>query len=186
MKPFSAHPIVKDGFSVAARHEGSAVFVKISGSGDVEAPVALGTFLRKVHGEAVRLRARSVIVECDELYFMSSACAKCLATWIEGLVELDSAERYEVHFRANPALPWQRRSFESLERTAPSLVHVDSGSVQTRSAGPAPAALQSTKMSIPAIAPVSGTVRLSPAIPQSGTVAQAGKVAETPAARRKT
>ena len=152
MKPFSVDPIVKEAFSISARHEGNIVFVKLIGNGDMETPAILGGYLKKVHGETMRLRAHRVIVECDELYFMSSACVKCLVTWIDGIVKLEPTDRYKVKFQSNPNLPWQRRSFEALRRFAPALVHVDtdsipnnptvppaSGSTPTTHAQPAPA-----------------------------------------------
>jgi hypothetical protein len=166
MTPFSVDPIVKEAFSLTARHEGNAVFVKIIGNGDMETPMTLSSYLKKVHTEALRVRAHSVVVECDELYFMSSACIKCLVTWIDSIVKLDHADRYKVKFQANPNLPWQRRSFEALRRFAPALVHVDSDS-----ASRTPAALQSGTM------------------PQTALIGAGGEVAPgsppPPAARRK-
>ena len=129
MKPFSVDPIVKEGFTISARHEGGVVFVKLTGNGDMETPSTLGVYLKKVHNEVVRLAAQTVIVECEELYFMSSACIKCLVTWIDGVGKLDAQERYKVKFQSNPNLPWQRRSFEALRRFAPGLVRVDSDSM---------------------------------------------------------
>jgi hypothetical protein len=139
MSVFNVQPIVKEGFGLSARHEGNVVVVKINGNGDMETPVTLGGYLRKVHTETLRLRAHSVIIECDELYFMSSACIKCLVTWIDGIVKLDPSERYKVRFKANANLPWQRRSFEALRRFAPALVHIDSDSAPHTPAAPASA-----------------------------------------------
>jgi hypothetical protein len=172
MKPFSVHPIVKESFSIAARQEGNTIFVKISGNGDMEAPVTLGVYLKKVHGEAQRLGTHRVVLECDELYFMSSACIKCLTMWIESILKLDPMDRYKVKFQSNPNLPWQRRSFETVRRFAPALVHVDTDSIQT------PSAAQVAAM------PASGTVPSAGAAP-SGTIRQSGSVPQTPAARRK-
>jgi hypothetical protein len=164
MKPLSLHPIVKEGFSLTARHEGNVVWLKIKGNGDMETPATLGSYLKKIHTETLRLRAHSVSVECDELYFMSSACIKCLVTWIDGVLKLDPMERYKVKFQANPNLPWQRRSFEALRRFAPALVYIDSDSVPR-----------------------------TPTAQQSGTIAQASTITgaaaplepAAPAARRK-
>jgi hypothetical protein len=140
MKPFSVDPIAKEGFAISSRHQNNAVFVKLTGNGDMETPALLGSYLKKIHGEVLRVRAHSVIVECDELYFMSSACIKCLATWIDGIVKLDPMERYKVKFQSNANLPWQRRSFEALRRFAPALVQVDSDSApKTPAAAAAPA-----------------------------------------------
>jgi hypothetical protein len=145
MKPFSVHPIVKEGFAISARHENSVVFIKLTGNGDMETPNMLAGYLKKVHTEAHRLRAHSVIVDCDELYFMSSACVKCLVTWVDGILKLEPMERYKVKFLSNPNLPWQRRSFEALRRFAPALVHVDSDSApKTPTAEPTSSAPSST------------------------------------------
>jgi hypothetical protein len=151
MKAFSVHPIVKEGFSIAARHESNAVIVKMKGNGDMETPTTLNGYLKKVHTEAVRLRAHSVMVECDELYFMSSACIKCFVAWVDGIMKLEPMDRYKVKLKTNANLPWQRRSFEALRRFAPALVHIDSDSVPR-----------------------------TPAAPSSGTVAQSPPVGSTP------
>ena len=129
MKPFSVDPIVKEGFTISVRHEGGVVFIKLTGNGDMETPAILGGYLKKVHSEALRLGVHTIIVECEELYFMSSACIKCLVTWIDGILKLEIAERYKIKFQSNPNLPWQRRSFEALRRFAPGLVRVDSDSM---------------------------------------------------------
>jgi hypothetical protein len=107
----------------------------------METPAILNGYLKKVHTEALRLRVHSVIIECDELYFMSSACIKCLVTWIDAIVKLDPMERYKVKFQANPNLPWQRRSFEALRRFAPSLVHLESDSTRQPQAAPSSATM---------------------------------------------
>jgi hypothetical protein len=107
----------------------------------METPATLGTYLKKIHAETLRARAHSVIVECDELYFMSSACIKCLVTWIDGILKLEPAERYKVKFKANAKLSWQRRSFEALRRFAPALVHIESDSASPMAAAPQSAPL---------------------------------------------
>jgi hypothetical protein len=179
MKPFSVHPIVKEGFSISARHEGYAIFLKIIGNGDMETPITLGGYLKKVHTEALRLRAHHVIIECDELYFLSSACVKCLVTWVDGIMKLEPADRYKVKLKANAHLPWQRRSFEALRRFAPSLVHIDSDSTQTPSAPQSPAAPMAA-----AKPPSSASLQQAAKWPASGTVAQSATISQAPAAPR--
>lgn len=163
MKPFSVHPIVKEGFSISARLENSTVFLKINGNGDMETPTTLGGYLKKIHTESLRLRAHSVVVECEELYFMSSACIKCLVTWIESITKLEPMERYKVKLRANPNLPWQRRSFEALRRFAPALVHIESDSAPRT-----PAALQTG--AAPPTAGAGSAPRTQVASPSSGNM----------------
>jgi hypothetical protein len=149
--------------SLSAHPEGEDIRLKLSGNGDAETPGTLAIYLRKVHAEVPRVRARSVIVDCDDLYFMSTACIKCLATWIDSIVQLDSAERYEVTFSPNPHLAWQPRAFEDLRRSAPSLVRIVD-SLSTTGASTLHAAA----------APVSGSLRQSQVLPHLGTDPQAG------------
>ena len=193
MKPFSVHPIVKEGFSLSARHESNAIILKISGNGDMETPTTLGGYLKKVHTEALRLRAHSVIVECDELYFMRSACIKCLVTWIDNIAKLELTERYKVKLYPNTNLPWQRRSFEALRRFAPALVHVESDSTShTKAASPSGTVAQSpstgstprTPVATPAGAtPPSSSLGSTPRTPvarPSGTLPQPSSLGSTP------
>jgi hypothetical protein len=162
LKPLSLQPIVKAGLSLSARPEGEDIVLKLSGNGDTETPGTLAIYLRKVHAEVPRVRAESVIVDCNDLYFMCTACIKCLATWIDAIVQLDSAARYKVTFSTNPHLPWQPRAFEDLRRSAPSLVRIVD-SISTPSASTLHAAA----------APGSGSLRQSQVLPHLVTVPQA-------------
>jgi hypothetical protein len=96
---------------------------------------------------------------------MSSACIKCLVTWIDTIVKLDPTERYKVKFQANPHLPWQRRSFEALRRFAPSLVHIESDSTRQPQAAPTSATMAQGSRPSGAGATVTGL----PAAPQEPT-----------------
>lgn len=170
MRTLSIHPITKDGTSLSARLDGRTIHVRLSGN--LESTGILGGYLKQLHAEAVRVSAELVVVDCDELYFMSAACVKCFAPWIQKVVETEAAHRYKIEFRANPNFLWQGRTFDSLRRYGPSLVIVEGDS--------------SAMMS----APRSGTLlnSASPASnrpPRSATMPQVGTVPETPAARRK-
>jgi hypothetical protein len=149
--------------SLSAHPEGEDIRLKLSGNGDTETPGTLAIYLRKVHAEVPRVLARSVIVDCDDLYFMSTACIKCLATWIDSIAQLDAAERYEVTFSTNPHLAWQARSFEDLRRSAPSLVRIVDSVSTTGASTPHAAA-----------APMSGSLRQSQLLPHLATVPQTG------------
>jgi hypothetical protein len=121
----------------------------------------------------VRQGADQVVVDCDELYFMSAACMKYFVTWIEAVMQLDAPARYKIKFRANPNFPWQRRSFESLRRYGVAIVQVDAESTTTVSAPRSGTMQQSTYSST------------STRITQSGTMRQSGAVPEAPPVRRK-
>lgn len=169
-KAFSVHPHVKDGISLSARHEGNAVFLKLAGN--VETAGALGVYLRRLHGEALRVGAVQVIVDCDELYFMSVASVKCFVTWIDAITQLAPADRYKIRFRTNPSFSWQQRTFDSLRRYGPGLIHVDAESAPTMTASSGTIAQ-------------SAFVPASTRLPHSATIPQSGAVSERPAARRK-
>ena len=171
MKPFSIHPVVKDGTSLSARFEGHAVLVKLSGN--LESTGLLGGYLKQLHAEALRLGADQVVIDCDELYFMSAACVKCLSAWIEKVGQTEAAYRYKIKLRANPNFLWQGRTFESLRRYGPNHVIVEGDSTAMK------------------IMPSSGTIANSAysppstRFPRSATMPQVGTVPEAPVARRK-
>ena len=171
MKALSIHAIAKDGTSLSARLDGRTIHVRLSGN--LESTGILGGYLKQLHAEAVRVDAELVVVDCDELYFMSAACVKCFAPWIQKLTEMEATRRYKIKFRANPNFLWQGRTFDSLRRYGPSHVIVEGDSSAMTSA------------------PRSGTLRnsaVSPASnrpPRSATMPQVCTVPETPAARRK-
>ena len=171
MKAFSVPPIVKEGTSLSSRLEGRTIHVKLSGN--LESMGILGGYLKQLHAEGVRFAAEIVVVDCDELYFMSAACVKCFANWIQKVTETDATSRYKIKFRANPKFLWQGRTFESLRRYGPTHVIVEGDSSAMVSA------------------PRSGTLpnsALSPSstrLPRSATMPQVGTVPETPVARRK-
>jgi hypothetical protein len=169
-KAFSVHPLTKDGIALSARHEGSAVFLKLAGN--VETAGALGVYLRKLHGEALRVGAAQVIVDCDELYFLSVASVKCFVTWIDAITRLQDADRYKIRFRTNANFSWQQRTFDSLRRYGPGLIHVDAESVPGMNAS-------SGTIAQSAWAPTSTR------LPHSATIPQSGTLSEAPAARRK-
>jgi hypothetical protein len=171
MKPFSIHPIVKDGTSLSARFEGHAILVKLSGN--LESTGILGGYLKQLHAEALRLGADEVVVDCEELYFMSAACVRCLSSWIHKVAQTEAAYRYKIRLCANPNFLWQGRTFESLRRDGPRHVIIEGDSLTTRAA------------------PLSGTIASSAQsprttrFPRSATMPQVGAIPETPVARRK-
>jgi hypothetical protein len=125
MSDFAIPPLVKDGFTMAPTLVAGRIVVKVSGNGDMETPLALSGYLKSLHAEALRIRAIGMTFECQELYFMSSACVKCLVAWVDGILRLEEERRYSVRIRANQNLHWQRRSFEALRRFAPTIVSID-------------------------------------------------------------
>lgn len=117
-------PFVRDGFSILPSVEDRQLTLKVSGNGLAEIQAALRAYLKSVHLEVLRLKLAEVAVECEELYFMSAACVKCLASWVDSVVKLSTDERYSVKFCIHSTLQWQQRSFEALRRFAPDVVAI--------------------------------------------------------------
>jgi hypothetical protein len=122
---------VKDGFSLLLdqdREVGEEILVRFLGTADMEATSALEHFLKRLHGEVSRSRVRLVVFDVSELGFMNSSCFKCFVSWIDLVTKVSAEARYEVHFRSNPQLQWQRRSLEALHRFAPDVVSLEAPS----------------------------------------------------------
>lgn len=118
-------PIVRDGFSILAAERPDAIHVTFSGTGDMEATPVLGTYLKELHAEAVRLRVSEVAFDLNDLDFLNSSCFKAFVWWISIVGDMDDPDRYRVRFLSNPSLHWQRRSLEALENFAPEVVVVE-------------------------------------------------------------
>ena len=114
----------KNGLTI--KHEVSAheIRVGLAGTCDRETLPHLAPFLSELHNEAQRLRAKQVVVDCDSLYFMSSASIKCLVSWITQVKQSPPDERYIVEFRTNKRLAWQERSLSAVSRFAPQVARV--------------------------------------------------------------
>jgi anti-anti-sigma factor len=115
-------PITGPTFWASVAQDSEAFRVSLSGNGDVRAQEALEAFLGQLHGEAMRVGATQVELDCRELKFMNSCCLKALVSWI-GAVQ-DSGGHYRICFLSNPRLHWQKRSFRALTCFAAELVTI--------------------------------------------------------------
>lgn len=96
--------------------------LEISGSCDSQTIADLDRFLREAHQEALRLRTKQIVINCESLYFMNSAAIKVFATWLARIKEVSEADRYRVAVRTNRFVAWQRRSFSAIARSAPDIL----------------------------------------------------------------
>lgn len=113
MAAFSCTPSLDDG----------KLSVTFSGTGDVAAIEALGSYLKQVHAEAERLGLTEVTCDFRKLSFMNSSCFKAFVVWIDTVK--NAARVYRIRFLTDPEMHWQRRSLEALRRLATAVVSVE-------------------------------------------------------------
>jgi hypothetical protein len=126
MIDLSLSPFVEEGFSIRVSATLEAITMTCAGNGGMDATRHVQSYLTKLHAEAVRLGVREVVVDFRELYFLTSSCLKCFASWLAVIMKMPR-EQYRVRFLTNHQLHWQRRSLEALRYFAPRVVDVQEG-----------------------------------------------------------
>ncbi len=112
-----------EGFEVAPMLVDRTLSLVFSGSGDMNAIALLSDYLKQVHVEALRLAVAEVSCNLQQLVFMNSSCFKSFVVWIDTVK--NSPVRYQIAFKTNPNLHWQRRSLEALRRLAANIVTIE-------------------------------------------------------------
>jgi hypothetical protein len=110
------------GFSASHTLQEGTMVICLRGNADSDVASLFGDYLRARHLEAQRLAVREVVLDCRDLYFLTSSCIKGLASWIKWLMSLDPEAQYSLTFRMTPNLRWQERSFDVLCQMCPSRV----------------------------------------------------------------
>jgi hypothetical protein len=118
-------PIEKNGFSISPSLSDDRMTVKLTGSCDSQSLPLLGPFLERLHVEALRVRAKCVVLDCENLYFMNSAAVKCFVIWLTKVKTLAPIEGYSVRARTNPYLAWQQRTFGAIRRSTPDVLTIE-------------------------------------------------------------
>ena len=118
-------PVTQRTFSAQATREGRGLVVQLTGEADLDARLALEAFVVELHRCALAVAAPEVIVDLRRLEFMNSSCFKSLVTWLGEIQDLPAERRYDVRFRSNPQMLWQRRSLHALRCLAIDLVTVE-------------------------------------------------------------
>jgi len=112
-------------FEAHARQDGAAIQLALKGDASGDALEALDKLLTQLHRQATDRRVSEAAIDIRELEFMSSACFKCLVTWVTDIQSLDAAKQYSLRFVSNPRIGWQKRSLRSLHCFAVDLVKID-------------------------------------------------------------
>jgi hypothetical protein len=118
-------PVTQRTFSAQATREGRGLVVQLTGEADLDAREALDTFVVGLHACAQAPGVRGVTIDLRKLEFMNSSCFKSLVTWLGEIQDLPAERRYDVRFRSNPQMLWQRRSLHALRCLAIDLVTVE-------------------------------------------------------------
>lgn len=105
--------------------ESNAIVIACTGSAETESLDALHQALGGVHDDALRNPVPTVIADIRGLEFATSSCLKVFVTWLQRVLDLDEAQRYQIVFRANPRHSWQRRSLVALAAFATDIVRVE-------------------------------------------------------------
>ena len=119
-------PVSKDGFAIVPEVSAGVVNVRLSGSCDSQSLSQLDRFLADLHDETVRVGAKTVRLDCENLYFMNSAAVKSFVIWLTKIKALAPPHRYRVTVRTNRHLAWQQRTFGSISRSAPQVLTTES------------------------------------------------------------
>jgi hypothetical protein len=73
---------------------------------------------------ALTMKAREIVFDSRELYFLTSTCINGFMVAIKRLMAVDARSQYQIRFVTTSALRWQERSFEVLTKLAPLLVKI--------------------------------------------------------------
>ena len=117
--------VQRDGFSIVPEVGSDSISVKLAGSCDTQTAAVLDRFLGTLHGEALRLHAKIVALDCENLYFLNAASVKSFVAWLNKVKALGPTERYRVSIRTNRFLAWHERSFGAIRRAAPDILSLD-------------------------------------------------------------
>jgi hypothetical protein len=125
MKKLDSLSTDKIDFSTKASLEGKTIKVTVSGDAHMGVIDRFEEILKQLHEQAQQLPAEQVTIDIRQLLFMNSSCIKRLVTWITLVQELDEKRQYKIRIVSNPGVSWQRRSLESLQWLAPSLITIE-------------------------------------------------------------
>jgi hypothetical protein len=106
---------------------GDTVELQLIGSSNQALLAPLRELVTQVHDAVCAAPRTRVVIDLTSLEFMTAACFNVFVAWIDLINELPPDKRYQLQFRSNPTIPWQRRSLHTLSCFATGLVVVDAG-----------------------------------------------------------
>lgn len=112
-------------FRTAARHDAERLEVSVEGEASIDTLDALSRVLDATHEEAVRLKAKEVVMNLTQLEFLNSSGVKHFVKWLRRASEAGDGNGYRIRLVSSPLVPWQRRGLEALRCFAPQRVTVE-------------------------------------------------------------
>jgi hypothetical protein len=100
--------------------------LRLRGSADGRSAEQLEELVTQAHRALQARHAPACTIDLREVAIMSDSCFNVLATWIDWIHAMPVAERYELRFAIDPAIPWQRRTVVTLSAIASDVVKLDS------------------------------------------------------------
>jgi len=122
MTGLSLESLSLENFSIAPTWDGSTLRIAFAGNADMDARPVFEAFVKRLHDQVVEAMIERVVCDMRDLYFLSSACFKCLVQWVDAIANSNLEQQYSLNIIKNPTLFWQTRSFESLQYFGPGIV----------------------------------------------------------------
>ncbi len=101
-------PVVDDPDLIAEVSHGEIAVLRLVGSADSAATVALGELLDQIHDELISRKTREVVVDVVALDRMAAACLRQLLTWFGRQHNTADDQRYRIRIRILPTMAWQQ------------------------------------------------------------------------------
>jgi hypothetical protein len=93
----------------------------------------LESVARRIHRAALGFRSRRISVDVRELEWASEAVVRVFVAWTMWIEHGSGTHRYKLSFTIDPASPWQRATFRTLQTLAPTVVELaEPGAVDGR------------------------------------------------------
>ena len=118
--------VLRTGDFETAAEVGADSLIRISGNADGAIVGPFEQLILDLHARLVGANGRAIGVDISQLEFMNAACFNVFVTWLGVINDLPPEQRYQLCFRSNPAIPWQRRSLRTLACFATDLVTFES------------------------------------------------------------
>ncbi len=114
--------ITAPSFTFTPTQQGDELHVTFTGTGDLVAVEPLGTFLREVRDDAVRLQISRLVLDLRKLFFINSSCLKAFVNLVFFLK--DTPHQPMIEFLTDEKLAWQERAVSPLQRMSPQTVRI--------------------------------------------------------------